>query len=150
MTDEEVGREIAALERHERERDEGQRAIRAAACRHFGDRLAGIWVQDDQETVVVAVTGDRDHVAAELRTVAPVNLRVVVARHTLVELEALCGEVLAAADELDAPLAAIAVMEVENTVEVMLEDLRAPSSLALRERFQDQPIVWVEGTVYAA
>lgn len=150
MPDEDVEREVAALERHERERDTGQRAIVAAARRRFANRLGGIWLEDDQETVVIAVTGDLDQVADELRTIAPVNFRVVSARWTLAELEALCEEVSTVADELHAPLASAGVMEAENQVEVMLSDLQAPSSLALRQRFRDKPVVWIEGTVFAA
>lgn len=150
VTDEELDREIAPLERHEREIREGQWAIKDAVRERFADVLAGTWVEDDQKTYVVAVTDRVDEVALALTNIAPVPLKIVQARYTLDELEKLSEQLWTAADELSAPLAATGVSEDQNAVNVRLRDLAAAPSRVLRERFAGRPIMWIEDDIVPA
>jgi hypothetical protein len=149
VSNDDVDREIAAIEGHERSRAHAQHVIVDAARSAFSDRLGGVWVEDDQETLVISVTGDPTSVESALRSLASTPLRVVAARHTLIELEALAERVWSTADEVGAPLYATGIIEPANRVEVMLEDLQAPASVRLRERFKRHPISWIEGSVEA-
>jgi hypothetical protein len=138
VSNDDVDREIAAIEGHERSRAHAQHVIVDAARSAFSDRLGGVWVEDDPTSVESA-----------LRSLASTPLRVVAARHTLIELEALAERVWSTADEVGAPLYATGIIEPANRVEVMLEDLQAPASVRLRERFKRHPISWIEGSVEA-
>ena len=145
-----VDREIERLEHEEERREAGWGAvIDLARSAEFGDRLAGIWQEED--VLYVAVTDGRERADAALAGVAGgAPVVVTLAEHPLHALEALAERIWAEDERLGAGLGATGVMEQENRVEAMVADLAAPAAVTLRARFAGEPVTWVEGTVVAA
>jgi hypothetical protein len=142
---------LAEIAAEERARREAQDLITNAVRRNDLDgRFAGIWVEDDERVLVIAVTADAEEIKRELRAIASTAMRVVAVEHSYRELDALAEAILSEAERLGVRWSAVGVDECANRVNVMLEDLGAPASHTLRRHFEGRPIDWEEGTVVAA
>jgi hypothetical protein len=148
----ELERRIARIEVEKHRREEAWSRIRAAVeCGVLGEAYAGLWIAQDGQCLVVAVTNQAEHAAATLRNIAPeAPLRVVWRRHPLAMLEALADNVIEMGDRLGAPWAYVGVRQPSNVVQAALTDMDHPASRALQKHFHDDPVRWVKDSVEPA
>jgi len=147
-----VRRRLAWIDAETNRREEAWSRIRAAVEHGvLGETYAGLWIAENGQCLVVAVTNQPEHAAATLRDIAlEAPLRVVWRRHPLAMLEALADKLIEMGDRLGAPWAYVGVCEPSNVVQAALTDLDHPASRALQDHFHDDPVRWVEDSVELA
>jgi hypothetical protein len=147
-----VERKLARIEVEKNRREAAWSRIRAAVERGvLGETYAGLWIAEDGQCLVVAVTNQPEHAAATLRDIAPeAPLHVVWRAHPLAMLEALADNLIEMGDRLGAPWAYVGVCQPSNVVRAALTDLDHLASRALQEHFHDDPVRWVEDSVEPA
>lgn len=143
----EVDLEIARLEALEDEREAAWELLSEAIDRGvLADSYAGLWLSDDGETLVIAVTGDTGSATDCLRAISPsAPIAVVTRQHPMAELEALERSLHSALEAEGLPWSTFGIAVQDNMVDVEVPDLGHPAAERLRNRFAGQPLRWTQG-----